>query len=107
MVPSLLAGSKPRANVPPEPRSNIILKMSEPSPHLTLSALEPGDRAVVRAVDASEELGRRLLEMGFVTGTELRVVRVAPFGDPMEVTLHGYHVSLRRRDAGNIAVERS
>lgn len=81
--------------------------MSEPSPHLTLSTLRPGDRAVVRAVDTSEELGRRLLEMGFVAGTELRVVRVAPLGDPMEVSLHGYNVSLRRRDAGSIAVERS
>jgi Fe2+ transport system protein FeoA len=43
--------------------------------------------------------------MGFVPGTALRVVRLAPLGDPMEVELHGYHVSLRRSEARTILVE--
>jgi Fe2+ transport system protein FeoA len=45
------------------------------------------------------------MEMGFVSGTVLRVVRVAPFGDPIEVALHGYHLSLRRSEACTILVD--
>jgi len=45
------------------------------------------------------------MEMGFVSGTPLRVVRVAPFGDPIEVELHGYHLSLRRSEACTILVD--
>lgn len=70
----------------------------------TLADLRAGDRARIRAVRGSGLLRRRLLEMGFVSGTELRVVRIAPLADPMEVELHGYHLSLRRSEAGTVLV---
>lgn len=72
----------------------------------SLAELKPGEHATVRSVSGSGVLRRRLLEMGFVSGTPLRVVRLAPLGDPMEVELHGYHLSLRRSEAGTVCVRR-
>ncbi len=74
---------------------------------LTLCDLTPGSAACVVAVTGKREVRRRLLEMGFVSGTRVRVVRVAPLGDPMEVELHGYHLSLRRSEACTILVDAS
>jgi Fe2+ transport system protein FeoA len=70
-----------------------------------LDRIAPGHRAVVRVIAAENGARRRLHEMGFVPGTPLRVVRLAPLGDPMQVELHGYHVSLRRSEARTILVE--
>lgn len=72
----------------------------------TLDDLRPGEAGVVKAVRGDGALRGRLLEMGFVSGTAVRVVRVAPLADPMEVELHGYHLSLRRADARTVLVER-
>jgi Fe2+ transport system protein FeoA len=96
---------------------SIILKMNAPAPlpdgarrlaleepALRLADLAPGSRAVVRSVEDRNGLRRRLLELGFVSGTEVRVVRVAPLADPIEVELHGYHLSLRRSEAGTVLV---
>ena len=65
----------------------------------------PGAEATVSDVSGSTSLRKRLLEMGFVAGTRVRVVRFAPLGDPMEIVLHGYHISLRRSEARAILVE--
>jgi len=70
----------------------------------TLAEIRPGATCKVRAVRGAEDLRRRLLEMGFVSGTDLRVVRLAPMGDPMQIELHGYHISLRRAEAREILV---
>ena len=72
--------------------------------HASLAEMRPGDRAVVCCVRPGAGPRRRLLEMGFVSGTALRVVRYAPFGDPIQVELHGYHLSLRRSEARDILV---
>ncbi len=71
----------------------------------TLDRLRPGERAKVKGVAEGGPVRGRLLEMGFVSGTAVRVVRFAPFGDPIQVELHGYHVSLRRSEARTILVE--
>lgn len=72
----------------------------------TLADLAPGDHAAVRAVRAAGELRGRLMEMGFVSGTDVRVLRFAPLGDPMVVILHGYQLSLRRSEAETVLVSR-
>lgn len=56
-------------------------------------------------VSATGGLRRRLLEMGLVAGTEIAVDGVAPLGDPVEVTVKGYHLTLRRNEAEAIFVE--
>ncbi|MEE8383018.1 MAG: FeoA domain-containing protein [Thermodesulfobacteriota bacterium] len=49
---------------------------------------------------------KRLLEMGFVKGTKIYVEKVAPLGDPMELVLKGYHLSLRRSEADDVYIEK-
>jgi len=73
---------------------------------LTLGDLRPGDRARVRSCVGEGPTYQRLCEMGFVEGAPLRLVRCAPFGDPVEVELRDYHLSLRRAEAAMIQVER-
>ncbi|MFI5402040.1 MAG: ferrous iron transport protein A, partial [Planctomycetota bacterium] len=75
------------------------------APPIGLDQLAPGAKGVVRVVAAENGARRRLLEMGFVPGTPLRVVRLAPLGDPMQIELHGYHISLRRSEARTILVD--
>lgn len=70
----------------------------------TLAALQPGDRACVSAVVGGGGLMLRLLEMGFVPGTSVTLVKRAPFGDPLEFQVRGCHVSLRAAEAAQIAV---
>lgn len=69
-----------------------------------LSELQPGTHARVVKVEAKGPIRRRLLEMGFVRGAELRVEKLAPLGDPMELVIKGYHLSLRREEGACILV---
>lgn len=70
----------------------------------TLDALVPGERVAVTAVAGPEEVRRRLLQMGFVPGTVVDVVAVAPLGDPLEMALRGYRVAVRRSEAAWVSV---
>ena len=70
----------------------------------SLADLPPAGRAVVTGVESDAPLGRRLRDLGFVPGTEVRVLRRAPLGDPLAVELRGYQICLRRRDARRIRV---
>jgi ferrous iron transport protein A len=73
-------------------------------PELTLSGLAPGETArVVRVEGAARQ---RLQEMGLIRGTVVQFVRAAPLGDPIEVRVRGYHLSLRRQEAEAVVVER-
>ena len=54
---------------------------------IPLSDLKPGDESVVREVACDEETTIRLMEMGLIPGTKIRVVKMAPLGDPIEITL--------------------
>lgn len=75
------------------------------TPMTSLDQLMPGARAVVKHVGGETMVRQRLLEMGFVSGAVLRVVRLAPLGDPMQVELHGAYISLRRTEARTILVQ--
>jgi ferrous iron transport protein A len=70
-----------------------------------LSSLAPGRRATVLDVDASTPRGRRLLELGFLPETEIRVVRRAPLGDPIAFYLRGGQICLRHSEAALIRVQ--
>ena len=73
---------------------------------LMLSELKPGERARVISVRATQAMRQRLIDMGLLPGVELTMQRVAPFGDPIDVKLKGFHLSLRKLEAGTISVER-
>ncbi len=69
----------------------------------TLVEVAPGERAVILAVGNEKgPVKRRLVDMGLTPGTEVTVRKVAPFGDPIEVNLRGYELSLRKEDAAQI-----
>ncbi len=70
----------------------------------TLSDLQPGAEAVVTEILATGKIRHRLLEMGFVRGARIRVEKLAPMGDPMELVIKGYHLSLRREEGQCILV---
>ena len=78
--------------------------MSQEHPPLPLSELEPGQEATVLEVKAHGPIRRRLLEMGFIRGAQLKVEKLAPLGDPMELVIKGYHLSLRREEGQCILV---
>ncbi len=69
-----------------------------------LSELHPGDAATVSQIMAHGRIRQRLLEMGFIRGAELKVEKLAPLGDPMELVIKGYHLSLRREESQCILV---
>ena len=69
-----------------------------------LSCLMRGRRATVISVSGDREVRRRLLEMGFCNGACVEMIRRAPFGDPIEFRLRGYHLSLRSEQAQNVVV---
>jgi len=72
----------------------------------TLDTLKPGDEAVVTQLDGEPENIERLMEMGLIAGTSIKVIKFAPLGDPIEISMRGYHLSLRRAEAAGISVER-
>ncbi len=71
----------------------------------SLNDLEIGEKGVITRVQGKGELHRRLLDMGVVPATVVEVKRVAPLGDPIEVRVRGYHLSLRREEAKKILVD--
>lgn len=73
---------------------------------IPLSDLQPGDQGEVVLVQAQGQIRQRLLEMGFIRGARLRVEKLAPLGDPMELVIKGYHLSLRRDESSCILVHR-
>lgn len=71
----------------------------------TLKDVAVGDSAIVKKLSGEGALKRRIMDMGVTKGIEIFVRKVAPFGDPIEVTVRGYELSLRKAEAENILVE--
>lgn len=71
----------------------------------TLRDLKPGQKARIVKVGGTGGVNRRIVEMGVTPGTTIEVERVAPLGDPIDVKVKGYHLSLRREEAAGIRVE--
>lgn len=71
---------------------------------LTLDECSPGTGGCIKRVGGESSLVLRLMELGFVPGTEVSVVKLAPLGDPLQVNIRGYHLSLRRMEAQCIVI---
>jgi Fe2+ transport system protein FeoA len=69
-----------------------------------LDQLAAGERAVIATLDCEPSVARRLMELGLVPGTAVKMIRRAPLGDPLEVAVRGVHLSLRRSEASRINV---
>jgi ferrous iron transport protein A len=72
---------------------------------MKLSELTVGSSAVVRELPRSGSASIRLREMGLLAGTRLTLVRTAPLGDPLEIKLRGYLLTLRKSEADHIEVD--
>ncbi|MBI1246585.1 hypothetical protein GC197_01930 [bacterium] len=70
-----------------------------------LSQLPIGQEAVIASIDASSTAAVRLLEMGMTPGCHVKMIGSAPFGDPLEVEVRGYHLSLRKTEADLVEIE--
>ena len=71
-----------------------------------LNELKPKEKGrIVKISSGGGGIRRRLLDMGLVSGSEVEMERVAPLGDPVEIKIKGYHLSLRKEEATNIKVE--
>ena len=70
-----------------------------------LSELKRGEKGRIIKVGGTGGIRRRLLDMGLVTGSDIEMERVAPLGDPIEIKVKGYNLSLRKEEAASIQVE--
>jgi ferrous iron transport protein A len=72
---------------------------------MTLRDLKPGQSGTVTSIGEKGPMKRRLMDMGVTPGTEVKIIKVAPLGDPIEVNIRGYELSLRKDEAQRILVE--
>ena len=72
---------------------------------MTLKELEIGESAAIKTVGGSGALRQHFLDMGMIPGAEVTVVKLAPMGDPMELQIHGYELTLRLAEADQIEIE--
>ena len=72
--------------------------------NMTLTDLPVGRDAHVVTVNGTSRVSRRLMEMGVIPGVDVRIVKMAPFGDPIEVRVRGYSLAMRRSEADGVEV---
>lgn len=72
---------------------------------MTLKEMNPGQQGKVVSIGSTGPMKRRIMDMGVTPGVEMRVVKVAPLGDPIEVNVRGYELSLRKEEAAQIQME--
>ncbi len=74
--------------------------------NVALSELKPGEKGQIEMVAGQGAIKRRIRDMGVTTGSLVEMVRMAPLGDPIEVKIKGYHLTLRKDEAVDISVKR-
>jgi ferrous iron transport protein A len=72
---------------------------------MNLAMLQPGQRGKITTIGAIGPMKRRLMDMGVLKGVEVKVEKVAPLGDPIEIIVKNYRLSLRKSEAAGIGVE--
>ena len=72
---------------------------------MTLDEIRPGQECRIMKVNIGGATGQRLMDMGFIPGTKIHVIRNAPLVDPVEFSIRGYHVSLRHSEAKGVEVD--
>ncbi len=72
---------------------------------MNLAMLKPGEQGKITKMGAIGPMKRRLMDMGVLVGERVKVDKIAPLGDPIEVTIKNYNLSLRKKEAEGISVE--
>ena len=73
---------------------------------MTLADLKKGESRKVLAIRGEGRVTRRLMEMGLIPGVSVRMVKSAPFGDPLEIRVRSYSLALRRNEAEAVELEK-
>lgn len=85
----------------------MIAFLNEPAACRTLAELSPGERGRILSVAEGAGMRHRLQEMGLTRGASVEMIRVAPLGDPIELQVRGYRLSVRKAEAATVMVERA
>jgi len=72
---------------------------------MTLNEIPAGGVCTVTKLNCTGKLRRRIMDMGITKGVEIKVVKIAPLGDPMELNVRGYELSIRKSEAESIEVQ--
>ncbi|MEG0457070.1 MAG: ferrous iron transport protein A [Oscillospiraceae bacterium] len=72
----------------------------------TLKQLKPGQKGIVLSINLHGPLKRKFIDMGITPGTEIFVRKVAPLGDPIEIKIRGYELTLRKKEAEKIITQK-
>ncbi|MCI8546064.1 MAG: ferrous iron transport protein A [Clostridia bacterium] len=73
---------------------------------LELSKLKPDEKAIIKEINLQGKLKYRLLELGIVENTELKLIKYAPLGDPIQISIRGYNLAMRKETAKKIKIEK-
>lgn len=71
---------------------------------MTLQQLKPRESAIVTSIGGKGATRRRLIDMGITPGADVKMIRTAPLGDPLEITVRGYELSLRKEEASRVVI---
>lgn len=74
---------------------------------MTLRELKPGEEGIVAGIGTKGPMKRRIMDMGVTPGAAIKVIKVAPLGDPIEVHIRGYELSLRKEEANLIEIRQA
>lgn len=83
---------------------HLLAEIDSMEINMTLSQLPIGRDARVISVNGTDRISRRLMEMGVIPGVDVKIIKKAPFGDPMEIRVRGYSLAMRRSEADSIEV---
>lgn len=70
-----------------------------------MSEMKPGDRGTIKKINGTGNIKHRLIDMGVVPGTEVQIIKYAPLGDPIEIKVKNFNLSLRKNEAATIDVD--
>lgn len=73
---------------------------------VTLSSLTPGEQGTITGIASTARVRQRLMEMGLIKGTPVQLIRFAPMGDPIEIRVKGYRLSLRKVEAESVLIRK-
>lgn len=73
---------------------------------ISLNKLKPGEEAIIRGFGGNNSVEEYLMELGLMIGTQVTLIKSAPLGDPIEIKIRGYFLSIRRSEAQFILVEK-
>ena len=89
-----------------EQHFRLLDRIGDAMQEVTLNSLKPGERGTINRITTSApRIRERLMEMGLIRGTPVELIRFAPMGDPIEVKVKGYRLSLRRVEAESVVVK--